>query len=80
VGNDEEALPSMAGSNVGCCNNCPFRIEPDFGKVSEHIGKSKSEVSSDVLQDCVSRSQRANGIPYIRPEVSLIVFTFPFTC
>jgi hypothetical protein len=63
VGNDEDALSAMAGSNGGRWYNCPFRIPPDVGKVSEDIGKSKSEVSSDVLQDCVSWSHRANGIP-----------------
>jgi hypothetical protein len=67
VGNDEQSFSSVGRSNVGRWNNCPFRIEPDFGKVSEDIGKSQSEVASDVLQDCVSRSQRANGIPHKWP-------------
>jgi hypothetical protein len=33
------------GANIGRSKSSPFRIEPDFGKVSEDIGKAQSEVA-----------------------------------
>jgi hypothetical protein len=34
VGQNEESLPPVGGADVGRADRCPFRIEPDFGKVS----------------------------------------------
>jgi hypothetical protein len=45
VGNDEDALSAVGGANIGRSKSSPFRIPPDFGKVSEDIGKAQSDVA-----------------------------------
>jgi hypothetical protein len=77
---DEQSGATVGRSGVRCSNNSPLRIPPHAGKVGEDIGKTQSEVTSDVFQDCVSRSYCANGISYIGPEVALIVLAFPKSC
>jgi hypothetical protein len=70
----------MRRSGVGSSNNSPPCVIPQAGKVPNDIGKSHREVTSDVLQHDVSRSQRANGCTDEWVEVTLIVFTFPLPC
>jgi hypothetical protein len=79
-GNDEDAGATVGSAGVGSSYNTPASVIPHFGKVSEDIGKSQSEVSGDVLQDDESRSQRANGVADVGPEVPLIGFAFPLSC
>ena len=73
--NDEKSLSAVGSANIGRSVSSPFTRPPDFGKVSEDIGKSQSEVTADVLQDCVSRSYCANGVKDVGPEVSFIIFS-----
>ena len=81
VGDDDEESGAPVGrSGVGSSDNSPPDRHPQFGNVSEDRVKAQSEVTSDVLQDRVSRSKDANGIADVRPKVSLIVGAFPFTC
>jgi hypothetical protein len=80
VGNDEESLTSVGSANIGRSISSPFTRPPDFGKVSEDIGKAQSEVTADVFQDRVSGSNCANGIEDVWPKVSDIVFAFPVSC
>jgi hypothetical protein len=42
---DEDAFPAVGGANIGRSISSPFRKPPDFGKVSEDIGKAQSEVA-----------------------------------
>jgi len=67
VGKNEQPFTPMAGANIGRSKSSPFRIPPDFGKVSEDIGKAQSEVTADVLQDRVSGSYCANGVEDVWP-------------
>jgi hypothetical protein len=78
--NDEDALSSMGSSNIGRSKSSPFTRPPDFGKVSEDIGKAQSEVAADVLQDRVSGSNCANGVKDVWPEVSDIILSLSITC
>jgi hypothetical protein len=43
--NDEDALASVGSANIGRSISSPFTRPPDFGKVSEDIGKAQSEVA-----------------------------------
>jgi hypothetical protein len=56
VGNDEESGPLVTGPDIGCANNAPFRIEPDFGKVGEDDVESERKVACDVFKDDESGS------------------------
>jgi hypothetical protein len=67
VGNDEDALSAVGCANIGRSKSCPLSIPPDFGKVSEDIGKAQSEVTADVFQDRVSWSNCANGVKDVWP-------------
>jgi len=80
VCNDEDAFSAVGSANIGRSESSPFRIPPDFGKVSEDIGKSQSDVPRYVLQDRVSGSYCANGVKDVWPKVSDIVFAFSVTC
>lgn len=70
----------MGSAGLGSSYNSPSLRHAQVGKVSEHIGKAQSEVTSDVFQHRCSRSYCAKGIPDIGPEVSLIVFASPHSC
>jgi hypothetical protein len=35
VGQEPEPFPAMRGTNGGCGEQTPFRIEPELGKASE---------------------------------------------
>jgi len=78
--NDEDAFSAVGGTNIGRSESSPFTRPPDFGKVSEDIGKSQSDVPRYVLQDCVAWSYCANGCEDVRPEVSFIVFALSVAC
>jgi hypothetical protein len=78
--NDKDALSAVGSANIGRSISSPFRIPPDFGKVSEDIGKAQSEVAADVLQDRVSGSNCANGVKDVWPEVSDIILSLSITC
>jgi hypothetical protein len=80
VGNDEDALSTVGSANIGRSVSSPFTRPPDFGKVSEDIGKAQSEVAADVLQDRVSGSYCANGVKDVWPEVSDIILSLSITC
>jgi hypothetical protein len=80
VGKNEQPFPSVRRANIGRSKSSPFTRPPDFGKVSEDIGKTQSSVTADVLQDRVSWSYCANGVKDVWPKVSDIVFAFPVSC
>lgn len=42
VGNNPASFAAVGRSNVRSSDNTPSRIEPHFGKVSEHADKSSS--------------------------------------
>jgi hypothetical protein len=67
VGNDEDAFSAVGSANIGRSKSSPLTRPPDFGKVSEDIGKAQSEVTTDVFQDRVGWSYCANGVKDVWP-------------
>ena len=70
----------MRRSNVVRAQSRPFRIEPEFGKVTEHSLESQPKVAWDVLQERESGSYLAKDSSELGPEVSFIVFASLFAC
>jgi hypothetical protein len=73
VGQDENPLAAVAGSDLGRADTAPFRIEPDFGQVSENLSQSGSKQTWDVLQKDVSRSHVANDANDVGPDPPLVL-------
>lgn len=73
VGEDEQAVPSVGGSHSGRGKHCPFRIEPEVGKVGEHLVEAEGEVAPDILEEgegCVGGAEDAEDVG---PEVAGVV-------
>lgn len=55
VGQDEDPLPKMGGSDSGRRETVPLRMEPELGQISQNLPKASSPVNSkqtwDVLQE-----------------------------
>lgn len=73
VGQDEESLTLVRGSNVGRGEQTPLRIEPEFGKVGKHFGEPKRKVSSDVLEEREGGGDLFEDPPDLGPEVAFVV-------
>jgi hypothetical protein len=70
----------MRGSNAGSRNNVPFCVIPDGGKFSNDFDSPQREMSPYILQECVSGSKTANGIPDPWPKVPGVIGSFSATC
>ncbi|GAA2400281.1 hypothetical protein GCM10010255_36520 [Streptomyces coeruleofuscus] len=55
-GEDEEPASLVRSADLVRAYNAPLRIEPETGKVGEDVGKPKSKVVCDVLQDRIAGS------------------------
>jgi hypothetical protein len=75
VGQDPDSLASVRGTNVGCGEHTPFRIEPEFGKVGEDVSETCPNKSGDVLQEDVSGLNVSNDPGNPGPDPSLIIET-----
>jgi hypothetical protein len=73
-------LASVRGTNGGCGQHSPFRIEPEGGKVCEDVCKTCPNKSGDVLQEDVSGSNVSNDPGNVRPDPSLIIDTALVPC
>jgi len=73
-------LPFVRGTNVGCGEQTPFRIEPEVGKVGEDVRQPCPNKSGDVLQEHVSRCHVTDDPSDGRPEPPVIVNAFALTC
>lgn len=67
VGQNEHAFSSVRGADIGRSHARPFRIEPDFGQVSEYSSEPRKE-AWDVLQEHVAGSNLANHPDDFSPE------------
>lgn len=72
-----EPLPAVRGTNVGRGVQTPFRIEPEFGKVTENMGKSCTNNSWDVLQEHVAGFHVADDPCDVGPEPTVVVSSQP---
>ena len=50
VGNDEDAIAEVRGTNGGSRDAFPLRIEPELGQISENSSKPERKVAWNVLQ------------------------------
>jgi hypothetical protein len=73
LGHKPKALTAVSGTNVGRCEQTPFRIEPELGKVTEDMGKSCSNNSWDVLQEEVLGCHVAHDLCDFRPKPAFVV-------
>ena len=73
VGEDEQAVPSVGGSHSGRGKHCPFRIEPEVGKVGEHLVEAEGEVAPDILEEGEGCTGGADDAEDVGPEVAGIV-------
>lgn len=71
VGQDEDPLSSLRGSDIGRTYARPLRIEPERGQVSENVSKPRKE-ACDVFQEHVSGSNRANDSDNFSPEAGAL--------
>jgi hypothetical protein len=71
-GNDPDAVAFVGCANVPGSEHCPFRIEPERGKVSEDDVESSSKEPWDVLSDDVAGSKKANESGELGPEPPLV--------
>jgi len=78
-GEEEEALPLVGSADLRRAYKAPLRIEPEAGKVGEDGVEPKSKVPCDVFKDRVSGSKNAKGVRDVRPDVPLILGSFPET-
>jgi hypothetical protein len=79
VGQEPEAFAFVGGTNGGCGEQTPFRIEPELGKVVEDFGESVSNNTWHVLQHDESRSHLTNDAGDVRPEPTVIVNSTPLS-
>lgn len=78
VGQDEQSLAAVTGSQRGAGEHSPFRIEPQRGQVSEDGGESVAHEAGDVLQEDEAGSHVAAKGGDERPEPPLVLFALPF--
>lgn len=63
VGQDEDALASVRGADIGCADTVPLRIEPEVGQIPENEGQSASgNKGRYVLQEDEARSHFVKAI------------------
>jgi len=80
VGQDEDSLPSVWGSDIGRSYSRPLRVEPDFGQITEHSVEAQSNVSCDILQEQELGSHFASDAENLGPEVSRVVGSLSLAC
>jgi hypothetical protein len=79
VGQDEDALPFVAGTHVGCAHTDPLRIEPEVGQVAENKGQSASgNKGRHVFQEHEVGSNFAQALDDVRPDPSLVLDAVAF--
>jgi hypothetical protein len=71
-GHDPDAIALMGCANIPGSEHCPFRIEPERGKVSEDKVESSSKEPWDVLSDDVAGSKYANESGELGPEPAFV--------
>jgi len=70
----------VRGTNVGCGEHTPFRIEPEVGKVGKDVREPCPNKSGDVLQEDEGRSHVTDDPCDVRPDPPVIVNTLLFPC
>jgi len=80
VGQDEDSLPSVWGSDIGRSYSRPLRVEPDFGKITKHSVESKFDVPCDILQEQELGFHFASDAEDLGPEVSRVLGSSSLSC
>src|SRR5262245_26386734 len=79
VGQYENSLSVVRGTDIGGGKQIPLRIEPEVGQVAEYGGQSASGNNGrHVLQPHEFRSYFANAFEDCRPQPSFIVEALSF--
>lgn len=78
VGNNEDAVAYMGGTDEARRNAIPFRVIPARGQVTEHVSHSPSKQPWYVFQQHPAGSQVANDVTGCGPEPPAIRLREPF--
>jgi hypothetical protein len=80
VGHDKDSVSTVVRADALRANNVPFCVIPDGGKIGKNGCSPEGKMPSNIFQDCVLGSKRANGVAHPGPQVAWIFFTFAVTC
>ena len=72
VGQEPEALALMGGTKGGCAETSPLCIEPESGKVPQHVRQSVRDKGRDVLDERQRRRDLGEGAGDVGPEPAVI--------
>jgi hypothetical protein len=76
VGNDEDPVTEVRGTNGDSRYAIPFRVIPERGKVLNDSDSPVSKEPWNVLSEDVAGSKYANGTGELGPEPASVVFAF----
>jgi hypothetical protein len=76
VGQDEDSVAFMAGSQLDAGEHAPYRIIPQRGQVRENVSNSGNKEAWDVFQEHVARSSIANMVKDSRPDPTVVLRAF----
>jgi hypothetical protein len=75
--NDEETAAEVRRTNVGCAETHPLRIEPERGKVDQHISQTSRSQSWHVFGDDDARASLLDDAPEFGPQPSFVGLRSP---
>jgi hypothetical protein len=78
VGNNEDPLAEVRGTNRGSRNNLPLRVIPHLGQSRDDNVESSLDESGDVLHEDVAGSKLANNSGELGPEPARVFLREPF--
>jgi hypothetical protein len=78
VGNHEDPVTEVRGTNGRCRNALPLRVIPEAGQGPEYVSHSSNKEAWDVLHEDVARSKMANGASKLGPQPPLVILSTSF--
>jgi len=77
VGKYEEPDPPVGRSDFGRAETVPLRIEPEMGKVGQHVSQAGRPQAGDVFDEHDSRTKPIDNCSEMRPEPPRVLLRFP---
>ncbi len=72
VGKNEQPPASMGSSRLGRAETIPFRIEPETGKVGQHVAQAGESEWGHVFNEDGGGADRSDDAGELRPEPSTV--------
>lgn len=76
---DEDPLASVGSSDVGCANTRPRRIEPECGKIGEHVVEAATNEPANVLEEHELGAQLVDASGELVPQSGSLAVCEPST-